>query len=142
MGATVLTGGVYPGLPGAYHCPTCGSTVPRIPRAGRSQDAVLGWIIVGAVVVLVAVIAGIVGIVHALQGPRTVPDVRNLGLAAAKSRLKSAGVGYSYNSKQGVFGIGGRVELDGLRRNAAAGHENQTQGLPRRSPLLVLTGLG
>lgn len=106
VGATVLSGGLYPALPGGYHCPTCGSPVRRLSSARAStSDRVLGWTIVGAVAVGVVIIAGIVGIVHALQGPHTVPNVQNMSLTEAKSQLKSAGLGYRYNSNQGAFGI-------------------------------------
>jgi hypothetical protein len=39
------------------------------------------------------------------SGPKVIPDVRNMPLDSAIGVLKTAGVGYSYNQNQGMFGI-------------------------------------
>jgi len=57
------------------------------------------------VIVVLLLIAGVKDIVHALEGPHTVPDVRNMSLSAAKMNLHDAGLGYTYDSNQGTFGI-------------------------------------
>jgi beta-lactam-binding protein with PASTA domain len=69
---------------------------------GELSDGVVVAIGLFAFILVAAVV---LTIVHALQGPHVVPDVRNQTLSAAKSQLKSAGLSYTYDKNQGVFGI-------------------------------------
>jgi beta-lactam-binding protein with PASTA domain len=58
----------------------------------------MGLLLIGAgVVVVCLVIWGITGIVHAVQGPKTVPSVVDMSLSAAKSQLGAAGLKADYD---------------------------------------------
>jgi hypothetical protein len=54
---TIASGGLYPPVPGLYHCPSCGSTVRPAPRQVR-QDG--GWTpgMALAVIFLILLIGG------------------------------------------------------------------------------------
>jgi hypothetical protein len=64
--ATVMTGGTYPALPGAFHCPTCGSPVRRVFSDQQAQERLGIFLLIVIVVVVCCVIAAIRAIVHAL----------------------------------------------------------------------------